>query len=69
MRCSTRLRFPGPVAVIGAGFSGSLGAIHLARGRGLRVAGPATRSVLWEATAIPELRVQAQRIAEELTKP
>jgi uncharacterized NAD(P)/FAD-binding protein YdhS len=34
----------------------------------LYVVGPATRSALWEATAVPELRVQAQRVAAELTK-
>lgn len=34
--------------------------------RGLYVVGPATRAALWEATAVPELRLQAQRVAAEL---
>jgi uncharacterized NAD(P)/FAD-binding protein YdhS len=33
---------------------------------GLHVLGPPTRAALWEATAVPELRVQAARVAELL---
>ena len=33
---------------------------------GLHVLGPPTRAALWEATAVPELRAQAARVAELL---
>lgn len=38
----------------------------LAAAPGLHVLGPATRATLWEATAVPELRAQAARVAELL---
>ncbi|MBR0668948.1 hypothetical protein GXW71_31655 [Roseomonas hellenica] len=33
---------------------------------GLHLLGPITRGRLWEATAVPELRAQAARLAERL---
>jgi uncharacterized NAD(P)/FAD-binding protein YdhS len=37
-----------------------------ARSRWIRVLGPPLKEVLWETTAVPELRAQAFRVAEAI---